>query len=138
MIEKKIKWAGGYVEQVVACRKTLQAREERVRAERERLRQKALVEIRQAVHAVVGRYPVLRRVYLFGSVIRPGAFRLDSDIDVAVEGLDMGTCFDLWADMERAMPGWTLDVRALAGADGFSERVRQRGMLLYEREDSGS
>ncbi|HEY71679.1 MAG TPA: nucleotidyltransferase domain-containing protein [Thermoflexia bacterium] len=40
-------------------------------------------------------YPSLRRVYLFGSVIRPGAFLPSSDIDVAVEGLDAEAYFDL-------------------------------------------
>ena len=133
MADRKIKLAGVCVEEMAVHREAFWAREERTWAERERLRQEVLKEVQQAVCTVASRYPVLCRVYLFGSVIRPGAFRPDSDIDVAVDGLDMGACFDLWRDLERAMPGWTLDVRALSDADSFSERVRQRGILVYER-----
>ncbi|MEA3407260.1 MAG: nucleotidyltransferase domain-containing protein [Chloroflexota bacterium] len=116
---------------ITAYRKALEERERRRRAERERRRREALAAVRQAVHAVAPSYPTLERVYLYGSVIRPGAFRRDSDVDVAVEGLGAGECFDLWQDLEQAAPAWNLDVRPLKPDDHFSDRVRQRGVIIY-------
>lgn len=103
----------------------------RKRMERERRRQEALTAVKQAVRAVAPSYPTLRRVYLHGSVTRSGAFRRDSDVDVAVEGLDGGECFDLWRDLEQTIPGWKMDVRPLKPDDPFSDRVRQRGLMIY-------
>jgi len=116
---------------ITVYRRSFEERERRRWTKRERCRLEALTAIRRAVHAVVVSYPAVRRVTLFGSVTRPGAFRPDSDIDVGVEGLDTEAWFDLWRDLERAAPGWTLDVRLLKPDDHFSERVRQRGMVIY-------
>jgi predicted nucleotidyltransferase len=87
----------------------------------------------KAVHNITIRYPSIRRIYLFGSVITPGAFRDSSDIDVGVEGADMALCFDIWRDLEQAAQPWPFDVRPLEAEDPFSERVRQRGELIYDR-----
>jgi len=117
---------------IVVYRQSYEEREQRRWAEREHRRQEALTTIRQAVRAVAPSYPTVQRVYLFGSVTRPGAFRPDSDVDVAVEGLDAGVCFDLWRDLEQAASGWRLDVRPLKPGDPFSDRVRRRGVMIYE------
>jgi predicted nucleotidyltransferase len=78
------------------------------------------------------------RIYLFGSVVRPGAFRLDSDVDAGVEGADAQDYFALWRDLEREAPEWTIDLREVSGNPPFAERVRATGIPLYERESSTS
>lgn len=117
---------------IAVYRQSYGERERRRRVRWERRRQEALAAIRWAVRTVAPSYPTVQRVYLFGSVTRPGAFRPDSDVDVAVEGLDAGVCFDLWRDLEQAASGWRLDVRPLEPGDPFSDRVRRRGVTIYE------
>jgi predicted nucleotidyltransferase len=65
-------------------------------------------------------------------VLKAGTFRPDSDIDIGVEGANVALCFDIWRDLEQAIPEWPLDVRSLDPADAFSERVRAKGELIYE------
>lgn len=84
--------------------RAFEERERQRQAKREHRRQEALAAIRQAIRAAAPSYPAVQRVYVFGSVTRPGAFRPDSDIDVGVERLDAGACFDLWRDLEQAVP----------------------------------
>ena len=105
--------------------------------EREKRRQRARQVVMDAISVVAPRYPTVRRVYLFGSVTRPGAFGPDSDVDIGVEGADMALCFDIWRDSEKAAPEWELDVRSLDEDDPFAERVRQKGDLIYERAIQG-
>ena len=109
----------------------------RFRANEERRRQ-ARQTVLEAIVMIAPRYPNVQRVYLFGSIIRPGAFRLDSDIDLGVEGADMALCFQLWRDLEQAVTEWMLDVRSLEDDDPFSQRVRLKGEVVYERAIAGS
>jgi len=122
---------------IAACRESLLARERKARAEREARRLTALKAARQAVLECVPGYPSVRRAYLFGSVVRPGAFRRDSDVDVAVEGIGVAEYFALWRDLERAASDWTIDLRDVTRTSLFAERVRATGLLIYERDDAG-
>jgi len=47
----------------------------------------------------------------------------------------MAECFDLWRDLEHILTKWTLDVRALYPGDYFSESIRRRGVIIYERRE---
>jgi predicted nucleotidyltransferase len=118
---------------IAAARQNLQARAERKRLEREIRRAQASQAITQAVRQVVTRFPNIWRVYLFGSVTRPAAFRQDSDIDVAIDGLAAADYFPFWRALEEAAPTWVIDVRDLAASSDFAERVRANGTLIYER-----
>lgn len=122
---------------VAACRRAFFAREERARVKREFRRQAALKAATDAILSIVADYPALRRAYLFGSVLRQGAFRSRSDIDIAVEGIDAGDFFSLWRDLEEAMPDWAVDLRDLVPSSHFARRVQDAGRLIYDREDSG-
>jgi hypothetical protein len=53
------------------------------RSEAERL--EWLARVGRAVGEIAPHFPVLQCVYLFGSLVQPGRFRPDSDIDGAVE-----------------------------------------------------
>jgi predicted nucleotidyltransferase len=101
--------------------------------EKEKRRQNAKRAVYHAVEPVISHYPTVQRVYLFGSVLKPGAFDADSDIDIGVEGADTALCFDIWRELEQAIPEWTLDVRSLDSEDTFAERVRRKGELIYEQ-----
>lgn len=122
---------------VAACRRSFIAREERKRAKRELRRQAALQAAFNAIISIAPRYPTLRRAYVFGSVLRQGAFRLKSDVDIAVEGVDATDFFPLWGDLEEAMPDWGVDLRELVPGSNFAQRVQESGRLIYERENSG-
>jgi len=123
---------------IAACREAFLARERKARAEREARRLAALEAVRLAILQSVPGHSAVRRAYLFGSVTRPGAFRLDSDVDVAVEGIGVAEYFDLWRDLEQAAPEWTIDLRDVTRPSLFAERVRATGQLIYERNDAGS
>jgi uncharacterized protein len=59
----------------------------RERAQREAARKEAFKRTVSALEEVA-REIGLKRAYVFGSVVRPGWFRRDSDVDIAVEGVD--------------------------------------------------
>lgn len=119
--------------EIARYRQSFQQRAQKRLAAREEQRAQARQAARNAITTVMPRYPMVQRVYLFGSVVRPGAFRSSSDIDVGIEGADMALCFDIWRDLEREAAGRQFDVRPLEPEDPFSERVRQRGELIYDQ-----
>lgn len=115
----------------------LTSRQERAYRAAEQRRQAALSAIRAAARAVFPHFPGVRRAYVFGSALRPGAMRLDSDIDIAVEGaLSAEEYFALWRELEHTASDWTIDLVELDRAVRFADRVREEGMLIYERPDS--
>jgi predicted nucleotidyltransferase len=75
-------------------------REARRRAQREAERQQWIQRVREVVVSCASRYPDIRRVYLFGSLLQPGRFRPDSDIDVAVECDTLTTESIFWRSLE--------------------------------------
>ena len=125
---------------ITACSAYLQTRKRQRDQEREALRQQIIQVIRTAVPSVLAAFPQVQRAYVFGSIVRPGAMlRSDSDIDVAIEGtLSAETYFALWREIERAIPGWAVEVVELGRDLHFAERVHQTGEVIYERSDSGS
>jgi predicted nucleotidyltransferase len=122
---------------VSACRATLQARLAQQYAAREKRRQAARAAARAAANRVLPHFPAVQRAYLFGSVLRPGALRLTSDVDIAIEGqLDAETYFSVWRELERSAPGWEIKVLELGPDVRFAACVRQEGEVIYERSDS--
>ena len=63
----------------------------RLRAQEQRLleqrRGQLLIAASRAAQALRERWPLLRGVWLFGSVLDPVAFQRHSDLDLAIEGL---------------------------------------------------
>ncbi len=120
------------------CRRNLRAREQQRREENEARRLAARAAILAAIQKVLPTYPIIRRVYLFGSVTRPEQFHASSDIDVAVEGTGAEEYFAFWRDLERAAPEWMVDVREINEPSYFTKTVKERGELIYERQEPGS
>lgn len=98
------------------------------RAEREALRARKLEEARAAIRRVAPDFPAVRRVYLFGSLLRPGCFHDASDIDVAVECDDIETETPFARALEREL-AVAVDLRLLAG--GVVEAVKDSGEKVY-------
>ncbi len=99
---------------VEAARKHYREREARRRAEREARRQRWLRRVREAVSRLVTHHPGVRRVYVFGSLVHPGRFRSDSDIDIAVECETPEAESAFWRALERELER-DVDLRPLTG-----------------------
>ena len=94
-------------------------------------------EVAERVTAALRRLPGVRRVFLYGSPVYRH-FHEQSDIDIAVEGVKAADYFALWRDLEEAMPEWAVDLRDLVPGSEFGQRVRAKGLLIYERENTGT
>ncbi len=117
-----------------ACRAYLKARQQRAVQRQEALQQQVSQAVRAAAAAILPRFPNVRRAYLFGSVLH--GLRTTSDVDVAVEGeLTAEEYFALWRELDRAVPGWLIDLVELERDLRFADRVRMEGELIYERSD---
>jgi predicted nucleotidyltransferase len=99
---------------------------DRARA-RERSRVARRIELesaaRAAVEALRGRYGADIDVYLFGSVLDPHRFRLDSDLDLAVRGVPAQRYFEACQVAESAAATTRLDLVRLE--DAPPELVRE-------------
>lgn len=116
---------------IQAYRQSLQARLQRNLEEREAGRKKALKELKTIAPAIIAKYPAIKAVYLFGSILRTGAFRVDSDIDLAIEGGAAEDYFALWHDLQEALPEWFIDLRDLPPDTLFTQRVHETGEKIY-------
>jgi len=50
-----------------------------------------------------------------------------------LEGTTAAEYFAAWRDLEYALPDWTVDVREITDPSPFADRVRETGVLIYER-----
>ncbi len=119
---------------LAASRAYLKSRQEREERIREQRRQAALRAVHAAACSVLPHFPTVRKAYVFGSASRPGAMRSTSDIDIAVEGdLEAEDYFALWRALEREAGEWEIDLVELDRDLRFADRVREEGVLIYER-----
>lgn len=96
-------------------------------AAKESVRERTLLRARAAIAEVAPRHPAVKEVHLFGSVLRPGGFRRDSDLDIAVVcELEAETPFARALERELRR---TVDLRPLAGA--VAEAVEECGEKVY-------
>ncbi len=97
-------------------------------AAREDLRERTLRAARESIHHLAPRYPAVSKVYLFGSLLRPGRFHAASDIDVAVECDDLATETPFARALEQTLER-PIDLRPLEGA--IADAVRDGGEKVY-------
>lgn len=122
-------------EEIAATQEHLRRRRESAFRAREGWRQAVLRALRKAAPQLFPRFPTVRRVYLFGSVTRPGEMGRRSDVDVAVEGkLGAEDYFALWRALEEAS-GETIDLVELTDDLPFARPIRESGEVLYERRN---
>ncbi|HEY0513256.1 MAG TPA: nucleotidyltransferase domain-containing protein [Thermoanaerobaculia bacterium] len=110
-------------------------RERELRQKREALRLDVLERARDAVRRTAPLFPAVRAVYLFGSLLRSGRFRPDSDVDVAIDCEDIEAETPFWRMLEEALER-DVDLRPRVGA--VARAVEEGGELCYEREVPGS
>ena len=108
-------------------------RDRELRQERESLRLGVLERVRDAVRRSAPRFPAIQAVYLFGSLLQPGQFRPDSDIDVAIDCDDVEVETPFWRMLEDALER-DVDLRPRIGT--VARAVEQGGELCYERKVS--
>ena len=80
----------------------------------------------------------LTRVVLFGSLTDRSRFRLDSDIDIAVTGLDPTLYLDLWGDLENLLNHPFDLVQFERASPSLQTCILQEGVLLYDGEHEES
>jgi predicted nucleotidyltransferase len=108
------------------------ARRERARwEEREVTRRDAGERARAAIRETAPRFPAIRAVYLFGSILQPGRFLPDSDVDVAVDCDELAVETPFWRALEEILRR-NVDLRPRVGA--VAEAVESYGELCYARE----
>lgn len=101
--------------------------------EREARRQQALAKLKAVAPAVAANIPSVQQLYLFGSVIRHGQFHQRSDVDMGVVGTTAEDYFELWRQLEAALPAWPIDLREISEDSFFADSVKRTGLLIYER-----
>lgn len=77
-----------------------------------------------------------RRIWQWGSLLDRSRFRDYSDIDIAVEGVDEPErFFKMFGDAEKltGLPLDLLDINRIAPE--FAELIKEKGVVVYERED---
>ncbi len=109
-------------------------RERELRQERERFRLEVLAKARDAVRRSAPLFPAIRTVYLFGSLLQPGRFRPDSDVDLAIDCDDIEVETPFWRMLEQALDR-DVDLRPRIGP--IARAVEEGGELCYEREVPG-
>jgi predicted nucleotidyltransferase len=110
-------------------------RERELREQREALRQAVLERAREAIRRSAPRFPSIQAVYLFGSILKPGRFRPDSDVDVAIDCDDLKAETPFWSALEDALERNVI-LRPRIGP--VAQAVEDYGELSYEREVPGS
>jgi predicted nucleotidyltransferase len=105
------------------------------RAAREAVRERLLAAARAAIRRHAPRFPTIRAVYLFGSILRPGWFTHASDVDVAIEIEDIEDEGPFVRALEQDLRRM-VDLRPLSGA--VRDAVATEGEKVYERRTSDS
>jgi len=92
-----------------------------------RLREELIARVEAAVASARARYR-LGRVVLFGSVAHSDWFAPDTDVDLAVEGLDGETYWAVWRFLEELLPDRAVDLVDLrAVADPVRRAIERYG-----------
>ena len=101
------------------------------RAEAEALRLEILERARAAIRQRAPDFPAIRSAYLFGSLLQPGRFHAESDVDVAIDCDDLESETPFWRALETALER-NVDLRPREGP--IARAVEDCGELVYERE----
>ncbi|QJA06349.1 nucleotidyltransferase domain-containing protein [Thermosulfurimonas marina] len=96
------------------------------KARREALRQKVLSRTQRALGELYSRIP-FRRAFIFGSLVRPGAFGDHSDVDIALEGLPPERFWEAVALLSEILER-EVDVLPLEEAR-FRKKIEKEGIL---------
>jgi len=100
---------------------------------RRHLESEAKNKLHQIISLLAEKYDV-RRILLFGS-LKTGGFTEDSDIDLAVEGIEAENFFAALAEVNR-VSRFAVDLKPLEDLEPyFRSRVYLEGELIYEKDN---
>ena len=108
-------------------------RDQARREEREAARREVGERARAAIREIAPRFPAVRTVYLFGSILQPGRFLPDSDVDVAVDCDTLAAETPFWRALEETLRR-NVDLRPRVGH--VAEAVESYGELCYTTDSS--
>jgi predicted nucleotidyltransferase len=108
--------------QLDAYRQGYLTRERQKAAQREQLCQARLARVCEDWPELLADFSTLTCAYLYGSILKPGVFRPDSDIDLAVVGLPPES-FSSRDALEVNVPEHVIDLRALEPETFFGRQV---------------
>ena len=108
-------------------------RERKLREERESLRLRVLEQTRTAIRRIAPDFPAIHAVYLFGSILAPGRFHPESDVDLAVDCEDPEAEAPFARALEEGLER-DVDLRPRKGA--VARAVETSGERCYERQVS--
>ena len=104
--------------------------------QRESWREKTLAMVKETVPSIAESIVTVNQVFLFGSITKPGLFRPESDVDIAVTGTTATDYFTFWRKLEEALPEWQIDCRDVSDNSFFATWVKETGTLIYERSSA--
>jgi len=114
------------------CANYLKEKEKRRLWEREKVRRKAMAKL-SLLSEILSNFPEVKKAYIFGSIIKEGKFREDSDIDIALEGKVREDYFLIWSELEEEL-NEGVDLRIL-NSGVTSQIIKKEGKLIYERRN---
>jgi predicted nucleotidyltransferase len=103
----------------------------------EQRRRLGLEQARQAAVALAGRWPELRQVWVFGSLLGQG-FREHSDLDLLVEGLPSAALIEALGLAQRQGPIEVDLKRAEDLEPELRQRLLRRGKALLDERGGAS
>lgn len=98
--------------------------------ENEKLRQEMLQRVLDLLPQLAARYG-FNRAYVFGSLVKRGRFRENSDVDIAIEGLNNENYFKFMTDLS-AQIGREVDVIQLE-KHRLQEQIKESGMAWNKK-----
>ena len=113
----------------------LKRRHDERQARRRKLFEQAQADSQNIVAMIIARYAP-RRVYQWGSLLQPEHFDENSDIDIAVEGIEsVDAFFRLYGDAMQ-LTRFHLDLVEFDKLTPLDrETIAGKGVVLYERAD---
>jgi len=122
----------GILMDISKCAHYLKAKEKRKIWEREKIRRKAMAKL-SLLNKILSNFSQVKKAYIFGSIIKEGKFRENSDIDIALEGKVKEDYFLIWSELEEKL-NEGVDLRIL-DSGVTSQIIKKEGKLIYERRN---
>jgi len=98
-------------------------------AKSRKLAQQARADLAPAVE-ILKKYGA-KKIFIYGSLLRPERFHRRSDIDLAVEGIPSQDFIRASADLMMTMD-WQVDLKPIEDVDEiFRETILKKGELIY-------
>ena len=115
---------------IAAIRKRMSGRAKPLSAEQTMAREQLLRTVSLVAHQIKSRFGA-KRVILFGSLAHEAWFWSDSDVDLAVEGLDSASYWDAWRLAEQVIQDRQVDLIDIETAgDSLKKAIEHYGVEL--------